>query len=196
MAKSLAGWTWRSYAAGTMEFRDIDFGACSRAGLIKPEMELNERQAVGGRYGATQNALKTFERVKGMLKALRDEGRSLALRAMAEEFEMSVNTIRKYMDFALEEIEKATGVPVSQIISRLKKQGISQRVKTVHQGRAEEQNPSSPDLIAERDGEVEWYWIRPGAPGCYYDRQGKEAYRRFIDPHVTWRAEPEPPPSA
>lgn len=176
-ARSVARWTWRNYT-GRGEYRDIRRGAC--APDITPDMTLSQRQAVGGRHAVSENARKHQQAV---LKGMKDNP-DFTIKGLAKQLKMSVNTVRKY-------VRMVQDLDAEKQLKSTPEGG----VKIVPSELVPPEKSPAPDLIAERDGEVEHYWIRPGAPGCYYDRSGKEAYRRFIDPHVVWRAGAEPPPA-
>lgn len=183
-AWSVARWTWLHYTGSGAGMRTVDWGACSRYGLITDDMTMRQRQAVGGRYGATRNAIKTLERVKAMYQSLKETGRTLSLKEMAREFGLARNTIRKYRDFALAEIEKSTGIPLAAVIDRLKNQG----VKTVHQESSPAKESSSePDLRGLRNGQVAEFWFVPGEPDTYLDSFGYPNCRLEWDPFIVWR---------
>lgn len=186
-ARSTSHWTWIFYTGSGKNDRIVNWGVCRREGLIDDSMNMSERQAVGGRYGATQHALKTFERVKEAYKQLKENGRLDApLKAMVREFGIARNTIRKYRDFALAELEKSTGIPLSTFIEGLKNRG----VKTVYQKSRAVRQTQAPDLRAERDGKVWEFWIDPNVPGILRDHLGRPTFREFVEPYIIWHADP------
>jgi|TARA_R100000081_G_scaffold92103_1_gene72578 hypothetical protein len=93
-AKSISWWTWNVYdGSGDTKNR----GACKRKGLIKDNMELDERQAIGGRYAAKQNADKKRQIVLDAVAELRAAGDKIVVSQMAKKLGVSRNTINKYL---------------------------------------------------------------------------------------------------
>jgi len=94
-ARSISSWTWRYYKYSGREQKDR--GVCRRLKLIQDDMSTPERQAIGGKYGALQNAAKKKLIVINAVDELRATGKDVVISALARDLRMSRDTVRKYV---------------------------------------------------------------------------------------------------
>jgi hypothetical protein len=184
IAKSVSSWTWHKYDGAGLNDRDIDIGACRRAMLINSEMPLKQKQTIGGRYGASQNSIKTFERVKEIFETLKSENRQMSDRSISKEFKISRNTISKYKDLALAELEKSVGIPLKEFTDSLKNMGIRERLKTVYQESGPLEILNAERIMAYRDKEL-WEFRRSKTdPTMLIDKDNVQISEDMVKPYV------------
>lgn len=112
-AKSISWWTWNVYS-GSGDTKDR--GVCKRIGLINDSMEIDERQAVGGRYAAKQNADKKRQIVLDAVSELRAAGDKIVVSQLAKKLGVSRNTINKYLpDAAKKTAQEAAQMTSSDV---------------------------------------------------------------------------------
>lgn len=97
-ATSISSWTWRYYKGSGREQKNR--GVCRRLKLIHDGMSTQERQAIGGKYGAQKNADKKKVLVLNAVEELRTSGKDVVISALARDLRMSRDTVRKYVDEA------------------------------------------------------------------------------------------------
>lgn len=185
IAESVSWFTWHKYKGSGANNRVVDHGACKRLGLINDGMSLTQKQAVGGRYGATEHCKKTLQRVVDMLRQLEAEGRDLGLKAMSREFGISRNTIKKYRDFAAAELRQNAPTEVSS-------DQPARGVKPVHQESGLVEEPWGEALEVEVAGEVVKLWLVPGNPDMVANERGVEMPRAFFADFLPDRVEDPP----
>lgn len=186
IAKSVSWFTWHKYTGSGANDRVIDHGACTRLGLINDEMSLSEKQAVGGKYGATQYCLKTLERVKDMLRQVEQEARDLSISAMAREFSISRNTIKKYHDFAIAELRQNASTEPSLAVAT----GV---VKPVHQESGPIGNLWGEAIEIEVAGQIVKLWTVLGQPDLVMNENGVQMPYSFFDGYLPNKVEDPPP---
>ncbi|WP_248646566.1 primase C-terminal domain-containing protein [Sulfitobacter sp. 15WGC] len=94
-ARSISSWTWRYYRYSGREQKDR--GVCRRLKLIHGDMSTTERQAIGGKYGAQQNAAKKKLLVINAVEELRASRKDVVISSLARDLRMSRDTVRKYV---------------------------------------------------------------------------------------------------
>ena len=144
-AQSISWWTWNVYKGSGQDIKDR--GACSRAGLIRDDMELDERQAVGARYAAKQNANKKREAVLEAIAELRAAGQEIVISKLARELGMSRNTLKKYLpEAAPKAVETAPEKVIFERFAEGGQTGVIRGNQTTSPERPAEQRPVSEEI--------------------------------------------------
>ncbi|SDG83062.1 primase C-terminal domain-containing protein [Sulfitobacter delicatus] len=157
-AKSISWWTWNVYSgSGSTK----DRGACKRAGLINDSMEIDERQAIGGRYAAKQNADKKRQIVLDAVSELRAAGDKIVVSQLAKKLGVSRNTINKYLPDAAKKTAQEAAQKTSSDVT------IEQLLGNVQNGVIRGNQPlepegsgaTKPDLFPVGGPDIEGYGI-------------------------------------
>lgn len=154
IAKSISSWTWNYY---TGSGKNKDRGACHREGLIRDSMELDERQAIGGRYAAKQNADKKRDAVLKAVAEVQAAGEQIVISKLARELGMSRNTFKKYLPDALS--ETASKAPIEVSIKHVEQPGQTGAIRGNHNIEPENPGTTKPDLYEVGGPNIEGYGI-------------------------------------
>lgn len=170
-ARSIAKWTWR-YFTGHGHFRDINFGVCRD--LMRPGMTLRQRQAIGGKYGAEQNASRHQRIIESAMQRIPD----WTVKGLARELKMAINTVRKHAR-AILEIPK---IPLEIIVERLSASGGSIQC---HQNSAGVGIPRKGRKVeAKRDGRA-WIFVQEDDAGDWFiDEHGCRVPFNLLEPWI------------